>query len=122
MEATKEGFYRVSYTNEDGLSGMGILCLDTGIIVGCGIGGDLWNGNYKYNSGKDTLEGKLKVTFPQGPLSRSTLTGVSYGLEGGSEEIFISFPRNFSEVTFLMGFPGLKNLNIRIQKIRDFPN
>src|ERR1700730_16254276 len=60
-----EGFFRIAFTGATG-TGLGILVVHKGSIVGADTGGGIYDGSYIENAGTQTLEFVITMSLPAG--------------------------------------------------------
>lgn len=60
-----EGFFRIAFTGKTG-SGLGILVLHNGSVVGADTGGGTYDGSYTENPNTRALDFVITLTMPAG--------------------------------------------------------
>jgi hypothetical protein len=113
-----EGFFRIAFTGATG-SGLGILLLRSGSVIGADTGGATYDGSYKENADTHTLEFVITMSMPAGvspvqtgiPLATPMSVPISASLLqddiGGAKPTLVQTP--------------LGPVNVLFTKIRDFP-
>ena len=113
----KEGFYSITYTGETGDWGLGIIVLDTGIVIGVDAAGGRYDGTYVFNPKTDLLEASIKMTVPPGV---TLVQGVPSRDKEWSFEFAAAFPRETSETPVLVQTP-FGWVNVFFRYLRGFP-
>src|SRR4051812_34762836 len=114
---TREGFWSVYYAGVFG-NGMGIIVLDSGMVVGADVTGGIWEGEYQFNSETRQLDIRLTVALP--PEILSAVTGQESKV-GFREQYQFSLPREMNEEVTHNIQTALGPINAVFKKIRDFP-
>lgn len=84
---SREGFYSVVY-GADGEQGMGMLVLDTGMVVGADMTGIIYDGTYEVLPGT----GRIRCTV----LGKVTQPGVYLMADRQQRELPVGFTMEFS--------------------------
>ncbi len=114
----KEGFWQIEFRGERD-HGVGVLVLDTCMIVGTDTTGVTYDGSYEYNPRTDKLDWELTLTVPP---------GVSLGQDHPAQdresrmEIKCSLPRDLGHETPVPVKTPTGTVNVIFKKIRDFPD
>ncbi len=112
-----EGFYAIYYTGVAG-SGLGILVLKDGIIVGADAFGGVYDGQYRENASTGMLEGKLKLSMPGGvPL----VTGGPASPDPYTIEFPLVLSPDRGDKPVPVNLPT-GPINVVFKKLRDFPD
>ena len=85
----REGFYRLEFLGEAGL-GIGILTLDTEVVVGADTEGGIYDGEYVWNEQTQQLHVDVSVSVPEGTQTVQGRIAPKGGLKFGAR---CSFPR-----------------------------
>jgi hypothetical protein len=113
-----EGFFRIAFTGATG-SGLGILVLRNGSVVGADTGGGTYDGSYKENADTQALEFVITLSMPAGvapvqtgiPLATPISVPINASLLqddiGGANPTLVQTP--------------LGPVNVLFAKIREFP-
>ncbi|HXV25225.1 MAG TPA: hypothetical protein VED46_13310 [Alphaproteobacteria bacterium] len=115
---SKEGFYKLEFAGASGV-GIGVIVLDTNMVVGCDVGGVVYDGSYERNERTDQLDLKLTLTVPPG---MGLVTGVPARDKAHSFWVRTSIPRDFEGTQIFDADTQFGPVRFRIAKIRDFPN
>ena len=110
----KEGFYRVDFTGVADW-GFGLIALDTGEIVGCDIGGGIFDGTYDFNHGTNTVDATVTFTATEavGLVQGVTLApGQTFGVR-------VSFPKD-AEGVVVQADTDLGPVNVKMTCLREF--
>ena len=59
------GFFRIAFTGATG-SGLGLLVLHNGSVVGADTGGGIYDGSYTENPDTQALEFRITMSIPAG--------------------------------------------------------
>ena|SRR5215831_8323831 len=112
------GFFRIAFTGANG-SGLGILVLHDGSVVGADTGGGIYEGSYTENSDARTLDFAVTLSLPAGATPVQTGIALPAAM---SVPIHSSVLENDlgSERPTLVQTP-LGPVNALFKKIRDFP-
>src|SRR4051812_39736095 len=116
----REGFYSIHYNGSTAGSsgvGMGMLILDSGIIVGCDMTGGTFDGTYEFNEQTQMVEARMLMRMPPGSF---LVTGVSALPHGFPINASLSRRVRQQEKIFL-NIPG-GQISVVITKLRDFPD
>ena len=114
----KEGFWQIEFRGERD-HGVGVLVLDTLMVVGTDTTGVTYDGFYEYNPRTDKLDMALTLTVPP---------GVSLGQGHPAQdretrmEINCSLPRDLGHETPVPVDTPTGLVNVVFKKIRDFPD
>ncbi len=114
----KEGFYKLEFVGSDG-AGVGVIALDTGMVVGCDSGGVVYDGAFVYNARTDRLDLDLTLMVPPGVW---LVTGIPAREKAYQFWVRTSIPRNFEGSQIFDASTEFGPVKFRISKIRDFPN
>ncbi len=115
---SKEGFYQIRYAGQAG-QGVGIMVLDTGLVVGCDVVGGRYDGTYNYNQTTDLLDLEVTVWVPPGTW---LVQGIPARSEPYTFQARASIPRNFTGEQAFAGQTEFGPVAFRLTKLRDFPN
>ncbi len=113
----KEGFYSIIFTGQTGDYGMGVIVLDTGIIVGADAAGGEYDGEYQYNPRTELIDADVTLTVPPGV---ALVTEVPAQYQEWSFSFKASFPRETSD-TPLRVDTRVGPVNLIIRFLRTFP-
>jgi hypothetical protein len=113
-----EGFFRIAFTGATG-SGLGILVLHNGSVVGADTGGGIYDGSYIENADTHALEFVITMSMPAGVAPVQTGVPLATPM---SVPVSASVPQNEigSGKPTLVQTP-LGPVNVLLTKIRDFP-
>ena len=114
----KEGFYSIAFIGQTGNHGIGIIVLDTDLVVGVDIGGARYDGTYAYNRKTDQIDADLTLTVPPGV---SLVTGALARPDEWGFQFTASFPRETTETPVLVKTPS-GPVNAIIRYLRGFPD
>ena len=112
------GFFRIAFTGATG-SGLGLLVLHNGSVVGADTGGGIYDGSYTENPDTQALEFRITMSMPAGGMSvqtgipLATPISVSISTSLQQNEIGSSKPK-------LVQTP-IGPVNVLFAKLRDFP-
>jgi hypothetical protein len=111
-----DGFFRIAFTGTAG-SGLGILVLRSGSIVGADVGGVIYDGSYAENSATGEININVSMAAPAG--TTPVQTGVPLTAPINVPITATVAPANLnSEKPFLLQSP-LGPVNVVFRKIRD---
>ncbi len=110
-----EGIFRIAYTGANG-SGLGIVVLHNGSVVGADAGGGSYDGSYTENANTKTVDIEVTLSMPAGVAP--VMTGIPLP-KGMSLSIKTSLPLDSEKPTLVQTVLGL--VNVLFKKIRDFP-
>ncbi len=110
----KEGFYSIAFTGVTGESGLGLIAMDTGVIVGVDTGGVEYDRTYEYNAGSEMIEADAKAKVPAG-------ANLVTGAPDENFDFKIDFPRETTNTPFIINTLGGR-VNAVIKFPRHFPN
>jgi hypothetical protein len=113
-----EGIFRVAYTGING-TGLGILVLHKGSVIGADTGGGIYDGSYTDNANTKALDLVITLSMPAGvapvqtgiplatPINLPIRVSLLQADIGGAKPTLVQTP--------------LGPVNILFTKIRDFP-
>jgi hypothetical protein len=120
--ATREGFYAMYYrSTASGVTGtgMGMLVLDSGIVIGCDVAGGIYDGTYEFNPRTDMLDMKVTARIPAGAVLVTGVPAQAVPLVFDIEE---SLPRQLdAKHPATVTVPG-RDVVVVFHKLRDFPS
>jgi hypothetical protein len=111
-------FLRVTFTGANG-SGLGVLVLHNGSVVGADTGGGIYEGSYTENTAASRLDFAITLSFPAGAIP--VQTGIALPMPM-SVPIHASVLQDDigTERPTLVQTP-LGPVNVLLKKLRDFP-
>lgn len=112
-----EGFFRIAFTGATG-SGLGVLVLHNGSVVGADAGGGIYEGSYTENPDAQALEFAIRLTMPAG--SMPVQTGIPLGTP-----MSVPISASLQQDQICGGRPVLVQMplgpvNVLFTKLRDF--
>jgi hypothetical protein len=110
-----EGIFRIAYTGTNG-SGLGIVVLHKGTVVGADTGGGSYDGSYTESASPQTVDLVVTLTMPAGVAP--VMTGIPIA-RAMSLLIRASLPLDSEKPTLVQ--TALGPVNVLFKKIRDFP-
>ena len=114
----REGFYSITFAGATGDLGMGVIALDTDVIVGADAGGAKYDGRYEYNPKTEMLDADITLTVPPGV---ALVTGVMVRAQEWCFDFRLSFPRETPEIPLLVTTP-FGPVNVTLRFLRPFPD
>jgi hypothetical protein len=114
----REGFYAIHY-GAGTTTGMGMIVLDAGLVVGCDPSGTTYDGTYEFNSATGMLDATVVMKLAPGA---KLVTGIPAGALPPTVTIMASVPRDLgAKAPAYIDIPGGR-IGVVFHKLRDFPN
>ena len=114
----KEGFWQIEFRGKDDY-GVGVIVLDTLMVVGTDTTGAIYDGSYEYNPRTDKIDMELTLTVPPGV---ALAKGQPAQDRETRMEIKCSLPRDLGHETPVPVKTPTGTVNVIFKKIRDFPD
>ncbi len=111
----REGFYKVEYEGMLGY-GVGVLVLDTNMVIGADSAGGTYDGRYEWNVQKEQFETNITVYVPEGV---QTVQGQIAPSGGMKFEVRCNFPREPENIV-VMADTDYGPVAVRLQQLRTF--
>lgn len=112
----REGFFSIFYTGRAG-TGLGLVALTKGSIVGVDAAGGFYDGDYESNDDNSVLIGMLRLTVPPGVV---LVTGNQPQSQSFTLNIPLQLPADFATSQKpLMVQTSTGPVNLILKKIRD---
>lgn len=112
-----DGFYAVYYTGVTG-SGIAVLVINNGTIVGADMAGGRYDGTYSESPTTGFYDAKIKITMPPGT---ALVTGVLAGPQPLIMEMAITLPANLGGEQPIRMETQTGPVNAIFRKLRDYP-
>ena len=111
-----DGFYAIYYTGVSG-SGLGVLALHNGIIIGADMFGGRYDGTYKQSTTPDAYDIAVRITVPPGaPL----VTGALAGPHPFYMDVTTTLPEDLGGEQPIRIETSTGPVNVIFRKIRDY--
>jgi hypothetical protein len=111
------GFYAIYYTGVSG-SGIGVLAINKGIIVGADMVGGRYDGAYKQSAIAGAYDAEVRITMPPGS---SLVTGVLAGPQPLYMDVAMTLPENLGGEQPIRIETQTGPVNVIFRKLRDYP-
>ena len=111
------GFYAIYYTGVSG-SGIGVIVINNGIIVGADMLGGRYDGNYTQSAIAGAYDAKVRITIPPGT---SLVTGALAGPQPLSMDVTMVLPANLGGEQPIRIETPTGPVNVIFRKLRDYP-
>ncbi len=111
------GFYAIYYTGVTG-SGIGVLAINNGIIVGADMMGGRYDGTYKQGATAGVYDAKIRIIIPPGT---SLVTGAIAGTQPLYMDVALTLPENLGGEQPIRVETQTGPVNVIFRKLRDYP-
>lgn len=111
------GFYAIYYTGVGG-SGIGVLAINNGIIVGADMVGGRYDGTYTQSAIAGNYDAKVRITIPPGS---SLVTGALAGPQPLCMDVAMTLPENLGGEQPIRIETPTGPVNVIFRKLRDYP-
>lgn len=111
------GFYAIYYTGATG-SGIGVIVINDGVIVGADMVGGRYDGNYTQSAIAGIYDAKIRITIPPGG---SLVTGAIAGPQPLFMDVNITLPENLGGEQPVRIETPTGPVNVIFRKLRDYP-
>ena len=111
------GFYAIYYTGVTG-SGLGVLAINNGIIVGADMVGGRYDGTYKQSAIAGDYDAKVRIVIPPGS---SLVTGALAGPQPLYMDVVMTLPENLGGEQPIRIETPTGPVNVIFRKLRDYP-
>lgn len=113
----QDAFYAIYYTGQQG-SGLGLLALKGGMVVGVDAVGGKFDGTYSVDTDKGVLSASIRMTVPANSF---LVTGQPVRNQPYMVDLPIEVPLDLAGGAPIRLELPIGPLNIRFEKLRDFP-
>ena len=113
-----DGFYGIYYTGVGG-SGIGVLVIKDGLIVGADMVGGRYDGTYRHNAATGNYDAQLRMSFPPGT---SLVTGALAGPQPMNLDMTTVLPANLGGEQPIRIATPTGPVNVIFRKLRDYPS
>jgi hypothetical protein len=114
-----KGFFRIAFTGVAG-SGLGVLLLHNGAVVGADTGGAIYDGSYIENADTQALEFQITISMPAGLTPVQTGIPLATPISAPVTASLLQDEIGSGKPTLLQ--TPLGPVNVLFTKIRDFPD
>ncbi len=111
------GFYAIYYTGVSG-SGIGVLAINNGIIVGADMVGGRYDGTYKPSATTGAYDANVRITIPPGS---SLVTGALAGPQPLYMDVSMTLPEDLGGEQPIRIETPTGPVNVIFRKLRDYP-
>jgi hypothetical protein len=112
------GFYAIYYTGVSG-TGIGVLAINNGVIVGADMLGGRYDGTYKPSSTTmGSYDANVRITIPPGA---SLVTGALAGPQPYYMDVAMTLPANLGAEQPVRIETPTGPVNVIFRKLRDYP-
>lgn len=112
-----DGFYSGFFSGAGG-EGFAMLTFREGLLVGADPLGVVFDGHYALNAEAKRIEGSVTVKVPP---NADLVQGVKVGVAGMEYKVPFSLPANFDSEPYICIETPLGPVNVRLEKLRQWP-